>query len=133
MVIDASALVAILLEEAESPVFLATISQSTHQKIMSPVSIFESVAAVARELTCTVQDARFLVSDLATELNISIADVTPEIGEMAITAFDRFGKGRHPAQLNMGDCYTYALAKTMREPLLVKGRDFSQTDIECVI
>jgi ribonuclease VapC len=74
-----------------------------------------------------------MVSDLIAELGIIITDVTPEIGEMAITAFDRFGKGRHPAQLNMGDCYTYALAKIKREPLLFKGEDFGHTDIECMI
>lgn len=132
MVIDASALVAILLEEPESAQFILAIEQSHDTKAMSPVSVFESVAALARELICTVNDARFMVSDLIAELDITVTTVTPEIGEMAITAFDRFGKGRHRAQLNMGDCYTYALAKTMREPLLFKGGDFGQTDLETV-
>lgn len=133
MVIDASALVAILLEEPESSHFIKCIANTSDTKHMSPVSVFESVAAVARELNCTVSDARFMVGDLIAEMGIAITAVTPEIGDMAITAFDRFGKGRHPAQLNMGDCYTYALAKTMRQPLLFKGGDFGQTDLDCVI
>jgi ribonuclease VapC len=133
MVIDASALVSIILDEPESKLFVAAIGQSDSARAVSPVSIFESTAAVARELTCTVSDARFMVSDLIAELGITIWPVTQEIGDMAITAFDRFGKGRHPAQLNMGDCYTYALAKTMRQPLLFKGGDFGQTDIDRVI
>jgi ribonuclease VapC len=133
MIIDASALVAILLEESESSQFIKCIGNSIDTKSISPVSVFESVAAVTRELNCTVSDARFMVGDLIVEMNITVTPVTPEIGEMAITAFDRFGKGQHPAQLNMGDCYTYALAKTKRQPLLFKGGDFRQTDLDCVI
>ena len=83
-----------------------------------------------RVRACSVSDARVMLNDLLTEADIAISPVTAEIGEAAVTAFDRYGKGRHPAALNMGDCYSYALAKTLRLPLLFKGDDFSRTDLE---
>ncbi len=54
---------------------------------------------------------------------------SPEIGRAAMDAFDRYGRGRHPARLNIGDCFAYACARTLAVPLLFKGADFSQTDI----
>ncbi len=128
MVVDASALVAILLNEPEAEGFVAALEAAPFLSV-SPTSVFETVAAIVRVRVCLVSDARVLVNDLLQEASIETAAITPEIGEAAITAFDRFGKGRHPAQLNMGDCYTYALAKIMRQPLLFKGDDFGRTDI----
>jgi ribonuclease VapC len=61
-----------------------------------------------------------------------IVGVTPELPEVAVEAFRRFGRGRHPARLNIGDCFAYALAKTTGEPLLFKGADFGRTDIVAV-
>ena len=62
------------------------------------------------------------------ESNRTLANMK-EIGRTAIKAFDRFGRGRHPARLNMGDCFAYACAKTLAVPLLFKDDDFSQTDV----
>ena len=132
MVVDASALVAILLNEQEADSFIATLEAAASSSV-SPTSVFETVAAIVRVRACSVSDARVLVKDLLQEASIETAAITPEIGETAITAFDRFGKGRHPAQLNMGDCYTYALAKVQRQPLLFKGDDFGRTDIEAAV
>lgn len=132
MVVDASALVAILLNEPEAESFIGALEAAASLSV-SPTSFFETVAAIVRVRTCSVSDARVLVSDLLLEASIETAAITPEIGEAAITAFDRFGKGRHPAQLNMGDCYTYALAKVLRQPLLFKGDDFGRTDIEAAV
>jgi ribonuclease VapC len=67
------------------------------------------------------------------EAAITIQPITAEIGEAAITAFDRYVKGRHSASLNMGDCYSYALAKTLRLPILFKGDDFGRTDLEAAV
>ena len=61
---------------------------------------------------------------------IELVPVTPEQANAARHAWRRFGKGNHPATLNFGDCFAYALAKTAGEPLLFKGEDFAQTDIE---
>lgn len=129
IVVDASALVAILLDEPEATDCIAAL-ESGAGHLTSPTSVFATVAALVRVKTCSVSDARVLTADLLTEAGISVEPVTLEIGEAAITAFDRFGKGRNPAALNMGDCYSYALAKTKRLPLLFKGDDFSRTDLE---
>jgi ribonuclease VapC len=129
MVVDASALVALLLAEPEAAVFTETLDESG-SSMTSPTSVFETVAALVRVRACSVSDARVVLDDLLSEAGIAIAPITVEIGEAAVTAFDRYGKGRHPAALNMGDCYSYALAKTMRVPILFKGGDFTKTDLE---
>lgn len=132
IVVDASALVAILLEEPEAAAFIKAL-EGRNGHLTCPTSVFETVAALVRVRTCSVSDARVLTADLLTEAGISVEPVTAEIGEAAITAFDRFGKGRSPAALNMGDCYSYALAKTKRLPLLFKGDDFSRTDLDFAV
>jgi ribonuclease VapC len=129
MVIDASALVALIAGEPEAAAF-ASMLERHGAAFTSPVSVFETVAALVRLRACSVSDARITLEDLLNEANIAISPVTADIGEAAVTAFDRYGKGRHPAALNMGDCFTYALAKTTRMPLLFKGDDFSRTDVE---
>ena len=130
MVIDASTLTAILLSEPEAGHFLDVLDASAETLAISPVSVFETVAAVVRVTGCPVVEARVSVSAALKDYGITITEISIEAGEEAITAFDRFGKGRHPAQLNMGDCYSYALAKTLRAPILFKGDDFSRTDFE---
>ena len=130
MVIDASALVAILLSEPEAGHFLDLLDASEEALVISPVSIFETVAAIVRVTGCPVVEARVSVSAALKDYGVAITEISIEAGEEAITAFDRFGKGRHPASLNMGDCFSYALAKTLRLPILFKGDDFSRTDLE---
>ena len=130
MVVDASAVVAILLMEPEADRFAAILDNVAGEIFISPVSVFEAVSAVARVRTCPVSDARVAVGSLLQEAGMQIEAASAAIGEEAVTAFDRFGKGRHPASLNMGDCFSYALAKLKRQPLLFKGGDFALTDIE---
>ena len=130
MVIDASALVAILLKEPEAESFIDTLDACAGPMFISPVSIYESVAAFVRETGSSVTEARATIEATLHVYGIAQTAISPEIGEAAITAFDRFGKGRHPAALNMGDCYSYALAKTLRLPLLFKGGDFGLTDLQ---
>ncbi len=69
------------------------------------------------------------VQNLFWMLTIEVAEAEPAQGLLAADAFMRFGKGRHPARLNLGDCFSYALAKSLNAPLLYKGDDFGQTDI----
>jgi ribonuclease VapC len=126
--VDASALVAILLGEPESDQFTAALEEHD-RAFVCPLSVYETVAALVRELSCSVSDARAAVTDLLDDAGITIVPVSLDHNELALTAFDRFGKGRHPAGLNMGDCYSYALAKSMRVPLLFKGHDFGRTDL----
>ena len=68
---------------------------------------------------------------LIAKANVIQAPVDEEQAQLARRAFQKYGKGRHPAGLNFGDCFSYALAKALDLPLLFKGNDFSQTDVEC--
>ena len=74
-------------------------------------------------------DAETALDRFIAKTSAEIIPISAEIGRRAIRAFERFGRGRHPARLNMGDCFAYALAKTRDEPLLFKGDDFAKTDI----
>ena len=73
------------------------------------------------------------VDETLIDAAIEIAPVSLEQARLAVTAFERFGKGRHPARLNLGDCFSYALAKERGLPLLFKGSDFARTDIVSVL
>ena len=75
----------------------------------------------------------FCYSFICEMLSIRIASIDNELADLAIAAFLCFGKGRHPAGLNFGDCFPYALARQLDAPLLFKGNDFSRTDIICAI
>ena len=93
---------------------------------LSAASYLETAMVVER-LADAKRKAMF--EDVLDLFGIEVEPVTLEQARMAGVAFRRFGKGRHPAGLNYGDCFTYALAKVMREPVLYKGNDFSQTDL----
>ncbi|MBI1867058.1 MAG: type II toxin-antitoxin system VapC family toxin [Methylocystis sp.] len=128
MYIDASALVAMILGEPEAMRFVAA-ATAADERVTSPIAAFEAVAGVARSRSCSFADARALVRDLLHEAEIGIVPITERHGEIAIDALERFGKGRHKAALNMGDCFGYAVAKAGGFPILFKGNDFSQTDL----
>jgi ribonuclease VapC len=74
-------------------------------------------------------DARIAVAGLVASAGAQVVPITEEIGRVAVEAFARFGRGNHPARLNMGDCVAYACARDLDVPLLCKGDDFAQTDI----
>jgi ribonuclease VapC len=128
MVIDTSAIIAILLGELEAEDIARAISDG-QKRLMSVFSMLEASIVIeakkgeagGRELDLLLHRAR-----------IETIGMDPEQGEIARIAWQRFGKGRHPAGLNIGDCCAYALAKYSGEPLLFKGDDFSKTDIEQV-
>jgi ribonuclease VapC len=128
--VDASALAAIILGEAEAARFISVLADArASEPITSPIAVFEAIAGVARSKACSVADARALVDDLLDEAGVLVVELTPRHGELAVTAWERFGKGRHPAALNMGDCLGYAVAKAARAPILFKGGDFAKTDL----
>ena len=96
--------------------------------ITSPLALFEASAAMRRPTTRAQADLE--INELLQEANISVIPITPEIGRLALAAFERYGEGRgHPAQLNMGDCFAYACAQSLAVPLLYKGDDFARTDL----
>ena len=129
MFVDASALTAMLTEERDARELLAR-AQNHPVRFTSPLAVWETVIAVARVLGLDVQSAASAVEDFLILTEIEVRPVPAEVRGLALEAFDRFGKGRHPAALKFGDCFAYACARFAGAPLLYKGDDFPQTDIE---
>jgi ribonuclease VapC len=125
MILDTSALLAILLEEEEAGDFLERILKSD-ECLLSAVSFVE--ACIIAESNGGDGGVRQLDAFLRTS-GIAIEPVSQEHALAARQAYSDFGKGRHPAALNLGDCFSYALAKVSGEPLLFKGNDFGHTDV----
>lgn len=125
MVLDTSSILAILLGEPEAELFTEMISKD-QKRLLS--------AATALELMIVIEAKKGEAGGRELDLFLHRAkiDIVPfdsEQAEVARTAWRHYGKSNHPAGLNFGDCFAYALAKTSGEPLLFKGNDFSQTDI----
>ncbi|HEY6414302.1 MAG TPA: type II toxin-antitoxin system VapC family toxin [Edaphobacter sp.] len=125
MVIDSSALVAIILEEPDASLYYAAIANSP-VRLLSAAILVESSLVLLRRRTASATAA---LDSLIAHLRIEIISVDHRQALLAREAFQRFGKGRHKAGLNFGDCFSYALAKQTGEPLLFKGADFSKTDV----
>ncbi len=129
MIVDTSALVAILRREADAPAILQAL-RSLSPRRMSAGTYLELGLVIdgARDPTAST-----LLDDLIEALDITIEPVTAAQARIARGAHQEFGRGSgHPAGLNFGDCFAYALAKDLDEPLLFKGDDFAQTDIPFV-
>jgi ribonuclease VapC len=121
--VDAAVLVAILTEEEDGEVLLNRLEECVNP-ITSPIALFESALGIARKRKSTAVVAFRDVQEFLDEAEISLVDITGTEADLAIAAFDRFGKGRHRAKLNMGDCFSYACAKARNVPLLCRGDDF---------
>jgi len=128
MVTDTSALVAIFLGESERKQFLELILQS-EKRLVSAASVLEAgmVLEAKRGEAAGREFDLFIV-----KVNLEIVPVDADQVEIARSAWRRYGKGRHAAGLNFGDCFAYALAKFSGEKLLAKGEDFRETDVELV-
>lgn len=130
MFVDASAIVAILARESDADL-LADRLDAASGSITSPIAIFEAVLGICRKRQVGVEEAQEEVRAFLELAGIGVVDVSDSDAGLALKAFDRYGKGRgHPAQLNLGDCFAYACARARRVPVLCKGDDFRQTDIE---
>lgn len=125
MVIDSSALLAILQDEPERRAMTEAIERAAH-RYLSVVSLVE--AGVVIEARRGPAAAR-LLDVLVERAAIEVMPVDVEQGALARRAWARYGRGRHPAGLNFGDCFAYALSMALGESLLFKGEDFSQTDV----
>ena len=127
MVIDSSAVIAILFDEPEAEALLSQIAVAEICRL-SAASLVE-VGIVLRRDAAAQRRAAF--DEMLRLFSINVEPVTEEQAYLALDAYDRFGKGTgHPAGLNYGDCFSYALAKQAGEPLLFKGNDFTRTDLE---
>jgi ribonuclease VapC len=130
MILDTSAVIAILRSEPEAEEIALAIEQATHRRI-SAVNYVEAAALIDGSHD-PIASRRF--DDLLREAEITIEPVSENQALIARAAYRDFGKGSgHPARLNFGDCFAYALAKSRKEPLLFKGDDFNHTDVKAVL
>jgi ribonuclease VapC len=125
MVIDTSALAAIFFSEPEREAFLAAIVGDANPLISAATVLETGIVLEARQGESAGREFDLFV----VRANLHVVPVDAEQVELARSAWRKYGKGRHSAALNYGDCFTYALAKTTGEPLLAKGTDFGMTDI----
>ena len=128
MFVDASALTSMITGEADATELLARLGNHGARET-SPLAVWETVVAVSRILDLSVTDGQEEVEAFMRALEIEVRQVSAESRALAISAFDRYGKGRHPAGLNFGDCFAYACAQEAGVPMLYKGDDFPLTDI----
>ena len=125
MVLDSSALIAIIMAEPGCDDLLAKIRAAAPVGIGAP-TVVETTMVLSRRLD---GDPAPLLTELLAEMDVEVIPFTQEHGRVALNAFMRFGKGRHPAALNFGDCLVYAVASIAHRPLLYVGSDYAQTDL----
>lgn len=126
MTVDTSAIVAILGAESDARVFAEAMADAPALRVSAATYVEAGIVMDSRR---DVKLSRSL-DDFVRNTRIVVEPVTAEQARLAREAYRDFGKGRHPAGLNFGDCFAYALAKDKGEPLLCKGNDFKRTDVE---
>ena len=127
MVVDTSAIVAILKQEPDAPAIARRLA-GNQRILMSSATLMECGTIVVRQYGSA---GTAVLTGLLAKLKVTIVDLSAEHAQAGIEAYALYGRGSgHPAKLNMGDCFAYALAKTRNLPLLFKGNDFIHTDIE---
>lgn len=126
MIIDSSALVAVVFAEPEGERISRAITHADLRFLSAANYLESSIVIVSRLRESGLQE----LDNLIALFNMNVFPVSRKQADIARDAFLKFGKGRHKAGLNFGDCFAYALAKERNLPLLFKGTDFSQTDIE---
>ena len=124
--VDTSAVLACCLGEAGYEQFESVLISGTQLVMSAPNRLELGIVALNRNIEVRVKEALLTYQ-------IQVEPFTPSQATLAIAAFTQYGKGRHPAALNFGDCCAYALAKSMKLPLLYKGDDFAQTDIASAV
>ena len=128
--VDASAICAIAFGEPERAEFVAVL-RAADGALVSPVNRWEAAVSVQRRRPGGAGER--VVQDILTRAGIAVADIGATEAEAAFDAWRKFGKGRHPAALNLGDCFAYALAMSRDLPLLFKGDDFPKTDVRSAL
>lgn len=129
MVLDTSAILAILQDEPERRAFNEAIEAASERRLSAATFVELSIVIAARFGPEGIRDLDLFLATAAIEL----VPFDTDQAQLARSAFSRFGKGRHPAGLNFGDCFSYALASAYDEPLLFKGNDFPLTDLRPAI
>lgn len=129
MIVDSSALVAILFKEADAATLARALRDAPSRAVAAPTVVEAAMVAEGRAGPAMGGE----LDDLLRAVDAEIVAFTAEHAAFARDAWRRFGKGRHPAGLNLGDCFAYALAVARDEPLLFKGDDFARTDVKAAI
>lgn len=128
--VDTSAIIAVLLGEDDAESMVGALASNAGDVGISAATLVETrIVAEAKQGTAAAADLRTLL----TAIDADIIAVDADQADIAAAAWMRFGRGRHPAALNFGDCFSYALAKSLGAPLLFKGNDFTRTDIASVL
>ena len=128
MFVDASAIVGILLAESDMLELRAKLKAS--RRYTSPIAVYEATVAIFRVTSKSMLEAHAVVASFLKAFRIQVLPIEERHALVALETFERFGKNRHKAKLNMGDCFSYACARVQRVPLLYKGDDFVETDIK---
>jgi ribonuclease VapC len=126
--VDASAMIALMAGEADAD-RLADRVGAERRRLCSAVSRWETIAGLCRSYAFSVRSARDAVQSFAELNELELVGIGERELELATHAYAEFGKGRHPAALNLGDCFAYACAKANRATLLFTGDDFTHTDM----
>ena len=126
MIVDSSAVVAVLQLEGDAQAIVAALDNARNRR-MSVISYVETAIVLDSRRNPSLSRQ---LDDFVREAEIALEPVTVDQARLAREAYRDYGKGRHRAGLNLGDCFAYALAKDKREPLLFKGNDFRKTDVE---
>jgi ribonuclease VapC len=129
VIVDASALIAILFKEPEARSLIEAIGRADSVLIAAPTLVEATQVSEGRVGPAMREE----LDDLLLTMKPDIVPFTAELAQVARDGWRRYGKGRHPAGLNLGDCFAYALAKSRGEPLLFKGDNFSKTDIKAAL
>jgi ribonuclease VapC len=129
MIVDSSAIIAILRDEPDASAMAEALQEAPTRHI-SAVTYVEAAVVADKERNPLLSRG---FDGLVREAQMLVEPVSPRQAEIARQAYRDFGKGRHKAGLNLGDCFAYALAKEMDEPLLFKGNDFRHTDVESAV
>jgi ribonuclease VapC len=126
--VDASAMISMMAGEGDADE-LADRLGAESLRICSAISVWETIAGLCRSYMFSVPSARTVVQGFIELNGLKLVDIGERELDLATRAYADFGKGRHPADLNMGDCFAYACAKANGAKLLFKGEDFAKTDI----
>lgn len=130
--VDASAMISMMAGESDAD-DLADRLGAERLRLCSALSIWETIAGLCRTYTFSVPSAQTAVRSFIELNSLKFVSIGEREFDLATQAYAEFGKGRHPAALNMGDCFAYACAKANRAALLFKGNDFAKTDIRAAL
>ena len=125
MIVDTSALLAILEQEPEAERIARAIASDAGGSVSSATLVEAGIVVQARRGDEGARDLDLLIA----KLGVMVVPFTPRQADLARKAYRSYGRGQHPAALNFGDCFAYAVAKDTSEPLLAKGEDFKKTDL----